>query len=102
ESECIPLVYIQNDDEFREINYKSQWLFDNPLEEPHCFEQVTVDDITLKVGDAVEVVAADGSTDGRWFWKLDKDVSINKSRELFFSSNCECQEPWPLENIVRK
>ncbi|CAG8627574.1 15590_t:CDS:2, partial [Racocetra fulgida] len=62
--ECIPLVYIQNEDEFREINYKSQWLFDNPLEEPNCFEQVTVDDITLKVGDAVEVVATDGSTDG--------------------------------------
>ncbi|CAG8705498.1 11362_t:CDS:10, partial [Dentiscutata erythropus] len=122
ESECIPMVYIQDDDEFREINYRGQLLFEIPLEEPHCFKQVTIDGMTLKVGDTVEVVPTDGSTDGRWFcgkrgsfrllWlytryqtilrKLDKDVSVNKSRELFFTSNCECQEPWPIENIIRK
>ncbi|RIB22533.1 S-adenosyl-L-methionine-dependent methyltransferase [Gigaspora rosea] len=130
ESECVPFIYIQDDDEFRKINHRGKLLFENSLEEPHCFEQVTVDGMTLKVGDTVEVAPTDGSTDGRWFcmittfikggrnglfrllWlytrrqtilrKLDKDVSINKSRELFFSSNCECEEPWPIENIIRK
>ncbi|RHZ71241.1 hypothetical protein Glove_261g84 [Diversispora epigaea] len=120
--------------EYKKIDHsKEKPYFEECIsEEEQLYERVIMDGVTFGVGDAVEIYPDDSSQKDRWFcyitelhregdsgtfrlvWlytrnqtilcNLKKDKSTKNSREVFFTTHCECDSktPMTIESIVRK